>query len=211
MTEYDADTDKDKAYRDPEVLRKLYHGQFLTLSEVADELDTTAHTVRRWMQKHDIDRRDRSERKVAHPKLADESWMREKYHGEGMSITDLSEHLGVSRMPISRALDRYDIEAHDNGYRSGKLHPGFRIHEQGYIEAYSKYQTDDGEWKQDHLRVHRLVAVSQHGFDAVCDSVIHHRNGIPWDNRPDNLEVMDKRNHVKHHFKERGGLQPWQG
>jgi IS30 family transposase len=211
MSEYDIDTDKDKPYQDPEVLRKLYHDEFLTIGEVADVLDVSHDTIRRYMVKFGIERRGPRERKVAHAKLLDEEWLREKYHGEGMSITDISEELGVSRMPISRALDRHDIEAHPDDYRSWNLHPSFMIKPDGYYVAYSTRRDENGDKKQNRIRIHRLVAVAEYGVDAVAGNVVHHKNGVPWDNRPENLEVMSKEDHVRHHFNERGGLQPWQG
>jgi transposase len=188
----------------------LYHGEVLTLAEVADVVNASVGTVTRWMDKFGIERRGPRERKVAHPKLLDEDWIREKYHGEGMSISDISDHLGVSRMPVWRALNRYDIESHPDDYRSWNLHPSFRMHQQGYMLAYSSYRDENGDKKQDELRIHRLVAVAECGMDAVAGNVVHHKNGIPWDNRPENLEVMEKSEHVKHHFEERGGLRPWQ-
>jgi hypothetical protein len=50
---------------------------------------------------------------------------------------------------------------------------------------------------------HRLIAVAEHGFDAVCGNVVHHKNDIPWDNRPENLELMTLAEHTAHHNKQR--------
>jgi len=47
--------------------------------------------------------------------------------------------------------------------------------------------------------VHRLLAVAEYGYENVCDNVIHHKNGIRWDNRPDNIEVMTRSEHSKLH------------
>lgn len=49
--------------------------------------------------------------------------------------------------------------------------------------------------------VHRLVAVAEHGFDDVSNAIVHHKNGVPWDNRPENLEVMTQSEHVRRHHK----------
>lgn len=53
----DTDTDERPPHRDPDVLRSLYHGQEMTQAEVADELNVHPDTVRRRMERYDIERR----------------------------------------------------------------------------------------------------------------------------------------------------------
>jgi len=211
MGKFGIDTDSNKPYRNEDTLRNLYHEKRLSLAEVAKECDCTVSTIVRWMDKFGIGRRNRSESHISDKRLLDEEWLREKYHGEMMSITDISELLGLSRMPVYRALERFDIETHSRGYKVETIHPGFMLHNQGYEIAYAHYYDENGNQRQDRLRLHRLLAVSEHGFDTVCDMEVHHKNNVPWDNRPDNLELMSKVEHATHHFEGRGGLQPWQG
>jgi len=47
--------------------------------------------------------------------------------------------------------------------------------------------------------VHRLLAVSEYGYEKVCNNVVHHKNEVKWDNRPDNIEVMSRTVHAKLH------------
>jgi len=50
---------------------------------------------------------------------------------------------------------------------------------------------------EDRVYVHRLVYVREHGFDALnADDEIHHKNAIPWDNRPSNLEALAPAEHA---------------
>jgi len=51
------------------------------------------------------------------------------------------------------------------------------------------------------LFVHRLLAVVKYGFDAVCGKIVHHKNGISFDNRYENIEIMSQEEHVREHFK----------
>ena len=49
--------------------------------------------------------------------------------------------------------------------------------------------------------VHRLAMVAEHGFDGMKDQHVHHKNGIRWDNRPENLERVTNDNHQSKHRK----------
>jgi hypothetical protein len=58
------------------------------------------------------------------------------------------------------------------------------------------------QWRNgavEHVLVHRLLAVAEYGFDAVAGKHIHHKNGIRWDNRLENLEVLTPSEHAKLH------------
>lgn len=43
--------------------------------------------------------------------------------------------------------------------------------------------------------IHRLVAVAEYGYDAVCGSHIHHKNKHRIDNRPKNLVPLEEEKH----------------
>ncbi|MCU4743871.1 homing endonuclease associated repeat-containing protein [Natronoglomus mannanivorans] len=58
--------------------------------------------------------------------------------------------------------------------------------------------THKGE--QAEVSVHRLLAVSEFGFDAVADKQIHHKEPIPWFNTPDNIIALTKRQHLALHI-----------
>ena len=42
---------------------------------------------------------------------------------------------------------------------------------------------------------HRLLAVAEHGIEAVKGKVVHHENGHPLDNRAENIALMKKKEH----------------
>jgi len=72
----------------------------------------------------------------------------------------------------------------------------FRTNHQGY-EAW--LAVCDGEQKR--VAVHRLLAVAEYGFDAVCDKLVHHgpEAEIPWANWPGNIQLMGRDGHMNHH------------
>lgn len=46
---------------------------------------------------------------------------------------------------------------------------------------------------------HQLVMESQIGRTLGPDEVVHHKNHRPYDNSPENLEIMDRAAHIRHH------------
>lgn len=65
--------------------------------------------------------------------------------------------------------------------------------------GYEWWQHNPKEGENYKVYVHRLLAVSEYGYESVKDKSVHHRNGIVWDNRPENIEVMSPEEHAKLH------------
>jgi hypothetical protein len=62
------------------------------------------------------------------------------------------------------------------------------------------YQPDHpGANTYGYVAEHRLVAEGMLGRPLRSDEIVHHRNEQPGDNRPENLQVMTRREHAQHH------------
>jgi len=109
--------------------------------------------------------------------------LRRLYVDERMSPKRIADELGVHYSTVYRRLNRYGIEREDP----------VRLNTIG--EGYEEVVTPGGEKSY----VHRLVAVAEYGFDVVAGNDIHHSNGVSWDNRPSNVEVVDHAEHTKRH------------
>jgi len=64
--------------------------------------------------------------------------------------------------------------------------------------GYWQWSHHDGE-SQNNVLEHRLLAVAEYGFDAVCGSVVHHVNHMKMDNRIENVDIMSNSEHMKYH------------
>jgi len=109
--------------------------------------------------------------------------LREMYIDERRSPKEIAEELGVHFSTVYRRLDRHGIE------RAPKMK--FNTVGDGYEEA----RDPEGE----RVYIHRLIAVAEYGFDAVAGNDIHHKTGIPWDNRLSNVEPIGHGDHTGLH------------
>jgi DNA-directed RNA polymerase specialized sigma subunit len=132
----------------------------------------------------------------------DKETLQKLYHKKGMSLREIGDELGCSYNAVQTWMQKHDIERRDMrdvaGNHKRKKPAHYRTNHYGYEEW--KTVVDD---KQETVSVHRLVAVAEYGFPDIDDWVVHHENGIPWDNRETNLRIMTDSEHKRTHAKER--------
>lgn len=114
----------------------------------------------------------------------------------GLSQEEMAERLGCSGPTISRWIDKLDVEYDPRYDRSGpdkSLHPWFKVNSGGYEVA----QSWNRHTGREEVSIHRLLAYSM-GME-IEDKDVHHKNGVPWDNRPDNIEALTRKEHRRIH------------
>lgn len=130
----------------------------------------------------------------------DRETMETLYTDRKLSYRQIAEELGCSEDQVSAAIERFNITPRSNSESRHVLaHRGPETHlwrEDGYEAWEYNY---DGERAS--ILVHRLVAVAEWGLDALRGNVVHHKNGVKWDNRPENLQLMTRGEHNSLHFK----------
>jgi len=208
-----------KEYRDKAWLRKHYVQKAKPMQEIADECACSVATIYNWIEKHDLPHRSKSESlRRAHGtndgKYNDAEWLRQEYVEKGRSAIDMSEECGVHFDTIYKRLKEHNIPRRtikeatnlsDKYGFKGRDHP--RWNESivpYYTHSRDNYVCWSHNWDntRDHVFVHRLIAVAEYGIDAVKGKEVHHKNGIKWDNRPDNLELLTSSEHTKLHHEQ---------
>lgn len=202
----------DEPWKDEHVLRELYCKEGMTYSEIADVLGSSKSTVARHVKRVGIEPRTSSD----YTKLISIGGvdvLKKLYLEEEMSQQEIADKYGVHRHTVGMWIrDNGLALSHDkagkkSGIRRRCKYPQYRTGQKGY----EKWNATVDFYEKIHVGVHRLVAVAEFGFDAVCNMEVHHKNHIPWDNRPENLELMTPSDHMKYHMDVRNGKMspPW--
>lgn len=195
----------DQRYRDEDWLREHLENRGRSARSVADSCGVAASTIREWADRYGINRREADE---APDELQDADWLREQYTGRRKSTTEIADEVGCTSTTVSKWLDRHDIELRSTSEAARLTQltnlPSLQINEYGYVRWRSMHDGDRFD-----IAVHRLLAVSEFGFDAVCGKVVHHESHIPWDNRPGNLRLMDLEKHTEYHSRDHIDGGPW--
>jgi hypothetical protein len=135
-------------------------------------------------------------------KYKDKSVVVELYHEQGMSQAEVADELGCPVQTLSYWFDKHDIEARGPGWYHCRKPAHHTFTETG---GYEKWRTSvNGDRKT--VMVHHLVLISEGRdpnkvFSEEFDT--HHKNKMPSDNRPENLELVRKEEHGRMHANER--------
>jgi len=83
------------------------------------------------------------------------------------------------------------------GSNNPRWKDGMYHHDGGYIRLLHPEHPMAN--KNRYIPVHRLIMSQIEGRNLDPEEIVHHRNGIKTDNRPENLELMTKSEHMKLH------------
>jgi hypothetical protein len=140
------------------------------------------------------DNREFAEKAYRDPKV-----LRKLYYDEKRSTVEMADLLDCSQSSITTWMNKYGLERR-SGSEAIQMAFGtenevpLHKHHKGPMMWRYHYKDEKAD-----VMVHRLLAVAKYGFDALEGKVVHHKNEIPWDNRPDNITLMEPREHRSHH------------
>lgn len=122
-----------------------------------------------------------------------ENRLRKLYAEEGLSSREVANEFGCDKKTVLRWLDKFDIEKTTPTWERP---PNYQTGWDGYTRSKASHKG-----KQYTFLIHRLAAVAKYGFSEVAESLVHHKSGIPWDNRVENLELVESQSkHMTHHY-----------
>lgn len=179
---------RERPWRDEELLKKMKLDRDMTHDEISNELGCSQPTISKWVSEYGIEKKPCP--------WNNEEKLRKLYIIEGLSLREIGNHLDCCRSTVANNMDEFGIERRLANDEYG--HVPFSCREHGY--EYWRTRHKDEIFSVKH---HRLLAVVKYGFDAVKNMDVHHVNGIKWDNRVENLELMTHSEHSSLHSNER--------
>ena len=117
---------------------------------------------------------------------ADEAFLRENYEVYG--LIHCVKVLGRTQSAVLHKAERMGLK------RKGRGRKDREVQVKGY-HAVSKYNN--------RVCTHRAVVEEQLGRKLRTDELVHHKNGDITDNRPENLEIVSRSEHMKIHSETR--------
>lgn len=176
-------------YHNREWLVEKYWDEGLEQNEIADICGVDDSTISTWMRKNDI------------PTIFSEWVSKEElenlYHDKKLSMRDIADKFDVDSETIRLAMSKNGVEARDRLEYQKYHHPTLHIENEYPSFMEQSFGTNN------RVKVHRLIMVAEHGIDSVKGMDVHHKNGVKWDNRPENLELKNPSEHMRHHALEK--------
>ena len=129
-------------------------------------------------------------KRVRVPRIKVCAWCDEQYEPRARGVrAEQQQFCSIACRDDSRL--QTAVRLPDNWRANGKV----LDRSKGYVLVY--FPTHPAATNRGYVYEHRVVAEEMVGRRLRSDEHVHHRNGKRWDNRPENLEVMNARDHAR--------------
>lgn len=123
--------------------------------------------------------------------------LRRMYVDQRMTCAEIADQLGCAHQTISKKLKAFGIPSRRVGPKSGHEHPGWKggitVDKAGYILVYRPNHPNCNS--NGYIRHHRLVMEEILGRYLTEKEVVHHKDGDPSNNDPENLKLFATNGH----------------
>jgi transposase-like protein len=175
-------------HRDKKLMRDMYVRRNYSAKDIAGEFDLHPRTIREWLKKHDIQQPWR-----------DEDVLYEMYIEDGLTQGEIANRFNCRETTISKWIRRHGIETPSGAELVKPALEARRTNHAAFYTELRGYEVWDSGGDGKDMYVHRLLAVAKYGLDSVIGKQVHHKNGIKWDNRPSNIDILENSEHQKLH------------
>lgn len=145
--------------------------------------------------------------------MIDEETLVELYHIKGLSQRQVAEKLGTTKWEIRKSMNHHNLNSRSKSEarRQWFLKQPIPLYIDDEGHEYWYDQTGQHDWDEtSYTFIHRVLALIDNEIEDLDGMVVHHKNFIPWGNRPENLEVMTPGEHTKLHEAHRNGEQMYE-
>ena len=210
-----------KKYHDEEWLRREYVDKRRSTPDIGKECGVTATTISDWLKRHGIKTRSQSEAQRSQGKHTNKEWLRDQYIENERSMADIGGECGVTAATVLKYLRKYNIPTRHSAYRKRRENLTIVDEKGEFGDIPGSYRKVMNSWVVDGKReyrsvyVHQLLAIAEgadpHKVFSNGEWQVHHKNGIRWDNRPENIEFTDRKEHRRIHTigRERTATGEW--
>lgn len=118
----------------------------------------------------------------------------------GLTQRETAEQLGIGRRSVERCCSEYQLRTQRRGPRGGSRHPNWKGGRVKLGAYWYIYRPDHPHCTKKHqVAEHRLVMEAKLGRYLLPTEVVHHIDGDPENNAPENLEVFESNaEHLRH-------------
>jgi transposase-like protein len=136
----------------------------------------------------------------------DPELLRHLYWKKKMSLSDISSELNCGRSTVAKWMEKNDIPKRKP---DDEKYP--RPRTQSEYASGAGYEVIVHHNKDEKYQVfhHRLLAAAQWGVEEVDGKHVHHKNGVEWDNRIENFELLSHNEHSRKHRLSEPNNDPW--
>lgn len=168
-----------------------------SIAAVAREMGVNAQTISNALQAMGLWKAKESKA----PYTIDPTELRRLYQDEGLSAEAIAAQVGCNGQTVLNHLAKHGIPRRPDGARAGDKNPAWRggriTDKHGYVLvlAPDHPHANSGGY----VREHRLVMEKVLGRLLLPNEVVHHKDGVRWNNAPDNLELFSgNADHLRH-------------